>query len=108
MGRKSVAQYILDGIEDEDDETLWIVCYDFQRFINLRRFYPNRDRIISKLGGVMLQYSVFIGNRSASLAIYELVRKYDGEATRLELKPDQPDFDQTLGRFFSHPNTISS
>lgn len=89
MGRPTIAQKIIDGIDEIEDESTWIVCYDFDQFTNLRQFYPNRDRLIHKLGGIMIQYSVFIGSLPASLAISELVRIYEGKVLRLELNPNQ-------------------
>ena len=90
MGRKSTAEKILEGIDEEEDDALWIVCYDFPERANLRQFYPNRDRIIRGLGGYMVQYSVFIGPLSASLALSELVNAYHGKVITLKLEPSQP------------------
>lgn len=89
MGRKSTAEKIIEGIDEDEDATLWIVCYDFPEHTNLCQFYPNRDRIIQGPGGYMVQYSVFIGSLPASLALSELVKTYHGKALRLKLEPGQ-------------------
>ena len=82
MGRKSVAEKIIESLEDVEDNSLWIVCYDFQVNTPLNRFYINRDKIISELGGNMIQYSVFLGPVQASTALHDLAEQYGAHVSK--------------------------
>lgn len=76
MGRKSIAQKIIEGLIDETEEANWIVCYDFRDEQPVGRFYQNLQEILRTLGGEMIQYSVFHGSKRASNAVKELAEYY--------------------------------
>jgi len=76
MGRKSIAQKIIENLEEERSEADWIVCYDFRDEQPVGRFYHNLQEILSSLGGEMIQYSVFRGSEKASNAVKELAEYY--------------------------------
>jgi len=76
MGRKSIAQKIIESLKDEQDEANWIVCYDFRDEQPVGRFYQNLQEILGTLGGEMIQYSVFYGPERASSAVKELAEYY--------------------------------
>ena len=52
---------------------------------NLKRFYENRGKVISELGGNMVQYSVFLGPARASNAIYDLADQYGADVIKFRL-----------------------
>jgi hypothetical protein len=72
MGRKSIAQKIIESLKEEHGEADWIVCYDFIDGQPVGRFYHNLQEILRTLGGKMIQYSVFRGPEKASSAVKEL------------------------------------
>ncbi len=76
MGRKSVAQKIIESLEEEQGEADWIVCYDFRDEQPVGRFYHNLQKILRTLGGEMIQYSVFHGPEKASKAVKGLAEYY--------------------------------
>jgi hypothetical protein len=76
MGRKSIAQKIIEALEEEQCEADWIVCYDFRDGQPVGRFYHNLQEILRTLGGEMIQYSVFRGPERASNAVKELAEYY--------------------------------
>jgi len=76
MGRKSIAQKIIENLEEERSEADWIVCYDFRDEQPVGRFYHNLQEILRSLGGEMIQYSVFRGSERASNAVKELAEYY--------------------------------
>lgn len=86
MGRKSVAEKIIESLEDDEGGSSWIVCYDFQVNTHLRRFYKNRGKIISELGGNMVQYSVFLGPVKASNALHDLAMQYGAVVIKYRLE----------------------
>jgi hypothetical protein len=85
MGRKSIADKIIESLEYVADDSVWILCYNFRADMALSRFYTNRDRIISKLGGKMIQYNVFLGPVMASTALHNLAERYGGKVNKFEL-----------------------
>lgn len=85
MGRKSIADKIIESLEVVADDSVWILCYNFQAKTPLSRFYTNRDRIISKLGGKMIQYSVFLGPVLASAALHSLAERYGAKVNKFQL-----------------------
>jgi hypothetical protein len=76
MGRKSVAQKIIENLEEEQGEADWIVCYDFRDEQPVGRFYHNLEEVLRTLGGEMIQYSVFRGPERASKAVKGLAEYY--------------------------------
>ncbi len=88
MGRKSIAQKIIDNIFDESEDTNWVVCYDFRDDQPVGRFYQNLQEILSTLGGEMIQYSVFYGSRRASAAVKELAEYYGAMVIVFRVEPD--------------------
>ncbi len=76
MGRKSIAQKIIESLEEEQGEADWIVCYDFRDEQPVGRFYHNLQEILRSLGGEMIQYSVFRGPEKASNAVKGLAEYY--------------------------------
>lgn len=86
MGRKSIADKIIESLEIVADDSVWILCYTFHAATPLSRFYTNRDRLISKLGGKMIQYSVFLGPVRASAALHSLAERYGAKVNKFELK----------------------
>lgn len=86
MGRKSIAEKIIESLEGEEDDSAWIVCYDFKANTHLNRFYKNRNRLISELGGNMIQHSVFLGPVQASTALHGLAKQYGANVIKYELK----------------------
>ena len=76
MGRKSIAQKIIESLEEEQGEADWIVCYDFRDEQPVGRFYHNLQEILRSLGGEMIQYSVFLGPEKASNAVKGLTEYY--------------------------------
>ncbi len=85
MGRKSVADKIIESLEVVADDSVWILCYNFHAKTPLSRFYTNGDRIITKLGGKMIQYSVFLGPVMASTALHNLAERYGGKVNKFQL-----------------------
>jgi len=93
MGRKSIAQKIIDSLEeDEENDIRWVICYDFRLGTPLRRFYRNRDEIMRRLGGLMVQYSVFFGPQRASMALTELARRYGAHVSRFRVDLSELDY----------------
>ena len=86
MGMKSVAEKIIESLEYEEDDFFWIVCYDFQVNTPLYRFYKNRAKIISELGGNMIQYSVFLGPVQASTALHDLAEQYGAHVSKYRVE----------------------
>ena len=86
MGRRSITEKIIDSLEEAEDDSRLLVCYDFDMGLPLRRFYSNRDRLISRLEGNMIQYSVFLGPIRASTALYELVRTYGATVSKFKVE----------------------
>jgi CRISPR/Cas system-associated endoribonuclease Cas2 len=82
MGRKSIAQNIIDEVIDESEDTNWVVCYDFRDDQPVGRFYPNLKEIRNALGGEMIQYSVFYGPMRASVAVKKLAEYYGAMVSR--------------------------
>ena len=83
MGRRSRAQKIIDGIDENiQSEFQNIVVYDFREKEATRRFWTNLKKIIEVTGGEMLQYSVYYGPIQGALAISELVEGYGGDVSR--------------------------
>jgi len=81
MGRKSVAQHILDDLkEDEDKEGLYLVLYDFDRTYDRvipPKFFKNLNRLIARLPIERLQYSVLICKTlKAARAVKLLAKRY--------------------------------
>ena len=77
MGRKSLAEKFYEEASEEEDgeEEIWLVLYDFGSKSN-PRFWGNVRRLMGLVGeGLLVQYSVFIrgaggarapvGNRTA-------------------------------------------
>jgi hypothetical protein len=92
MGRKSTAEKIINSLEDEEDDSRWVICYDFRVGTPLRRFYRNRDEIMHKLSGIMAQYSVFFESHRASMAITELARRYGAHVSIFRVDLAELDF----------------
>ncbi len=88
MGRKSAAEKTIESLEDHEDGSSWIVCYDFRVNTNLKRFYENRGKIISELGGSMVQYSVFLGPARASNAVHDLASQYGADVIKFRLEAE--------------------
>jgi len=81
MGRKSRAQKIIDSIEkDIESEFQYLIVYDFRKIQATNRFWTNLNEIIGRLGGEMLQYSVYFGPIKGAIAVHDLVEGYGGEA----------------------------
>ncbi|MCW4050743.1 MAG: hypothetical protein NWE89_13515 [Candidatus Bathyarchaeota archaeon] len=82
MGRRSLAEIILDQIpEYPDEESQWIVLYDFRDMKPNPNFWKNLDRVKMKMGdGHNPQFSVFLTNkRKAAIAAARLARHYKAE-----------------------------
>ena len=93
MGRKSIAEKIINSLEeDEGDDTRWVICYDFKMGTPLHRFYRNRDEIMRRLGGLIVQYSVFLGPPRASMAITVLARRYGAHVSRFRVDLSELDY----------------
>ncbi len=86
MGRTSIAQSILDEITGtNDEETMFIVAYDFKKINPSTRFYENLHRIAEKTSSGLVQYSVFMtGNRKSVNAVAKLAEHYGAEAIVVE------------------------
>ena len=83
MGRRSKAQKIIDGIDQNiQSEFQNLVVYDFREKEATNRFWRNLKRIIDAKGGEMLQYSVYFGPIQGALAVCELVECYGGDVSR--------------------------
>jgi len=84
MGRKSIAQEILDEITGTDDDALFMVAYDFRKMNASTRFY-NLHRIAEKTASELVQYSVFMTrDRKSAIAVAELAEHYGAEAIVVE------------------------
>ena len=92
MGRRSRAQKIIDGIDQNiQSEFQNIVVYDFREKEATKRFWTNLKKVIEAKGGVMLQYSVYFGPIQGALAVSELVKCYGGDVSRfIVLKEFRP------------------
>ncbi len=88
MGRKSVAQKIIESLKEEQEEADWIVCYDFRDEQPVGRFYHNLQEILRTLGGEMIQYSVFLGPMRASSAVKELAEYYGAMVSMFRVDDD--------------------
>ncbi len=83
MGRRSIAQKIIDGIDENiQSDFLNIVVYDFREKEATYRFWANLKEIIGVKGGEMMQYSVYYGPIQGALAVSELVEYYGGDVSR--------------------------
>jgi hypothetical protein len=82
MGRKSIAQSILDGITGtDDDKAVFLVAYDFRKMNASTRFYENLHRIAEKTSSGLVQYSVFMTrDRKSAIAVAKLAEHYGAEA----------------------------
>lgn len=92
MGRKSIANKIIEALPEEEDDSRWVICYDFTTGSPIHRFYRNRNRIISRLGGIMVQYSVFLGSKKSADAVTELARRYGAHVSRFRVVEENLDF----------------
>ena len=82
MGRRSIAQKIIDGLDGNiQSEFQNLVVYDFREKEASKRFWINLRKIIEVMGGEMLQYSVYIGPVQGALAVHELVECYGGDVS---------------------------
>jgi len=80
-GKKSLAEKILEDLEDEEDEEGgFLICYDFKEKPRTP-FYKNLERLFSSLeGGSMIQKSVVSCRRlKTALAIRALAEHYGAE-----------------------------
>ena len=83
MGRRSIAQKIIDGIDENIQSDFQnIVVYDFREKEATHRFWKNLNKIVGVKGGEMLQYSVYYGPIQGAMAVCELVEFYGGEVMR--------------------------
>jgi len=82
MGRKSLAQKLLEeASEEEDEDHLWLVFYDFKGRKPNPRFWKNLNRLLTLLdNGSMVQYSVLkTRQRRGAVAAVRLARHYGAE-----------------------------
>lgn len=81
-GKKSLAQKILEDLEDEEDEEGgYLICYDFKEKPRTP-FYTNLERLFSSLeDGSLIQKSVVSCRRLKTVqAVNRLAKHYGAEA----------------------------
>lgn len=89
MGRKSIAQKILERYETKDVKDPRpglnkLVTYDFEGQRIAKEFFQNLKRLLRKIEGFRLQYSVLITkNMMGAKAIKELAQYYDCKDVRI-------------------------
>lgn len=89
MGRKSIAEKILERYEAEnvDDPRLGLeklVVYDFEGRRIAKEFFLNLRRLLQKVGGFRVQYSVVsVRDMRGAKAVEELARHYGCKDVRI-------------------------
>ena len=79
MGRKSTAQHLIEELEEDDmDEEVYLVAYDFLEKPS-SRFWNNLNEIISVAGGYRVQYSVYFGNRKGARLVKALAERFGAD-----------------------------
>ena len=80
MGRKSIGKKLVERFKDEEEtDEVYLVSYDFLGEESHHRFWNNLKDVISGLGGIMIQYSVYLGPRKGAKAVRELASGYGAE-----------------------------
>jgi len=85
MGRKSIADHILDDLKDfEDRDGLYLVLYDFQRLdgkLIPPKFFANLKRLMERLPIERPQYSVLMCKTlKATRAVKLLAKRYQASS----------------------------
>jgi len=80
MGRKSTAQHLIEELTDDDsEEEVYLVAYDFLEEKPSSRFWNNLNEIISVAGGYRVQYSVYFGNRKGARLVKALAERFGAD-----------------------------
>jgi len=81
MGRKKLAEKMLEEIEGEDEDGRYLIVYDFEGGRNPKAFYRNLEALRGKEYYIgRLQKSVLMtDSRKCALAIKELAMHYGAE-----------------------------
>jgi hypothetical protein len=80
LSQTSLAQKILDEYASTDEESTWIIVYDFRDRKPCPRFWVNLRRLKELAECRSIQYSVVVaGNRRTAAAVAKLASHYGAD-----------------------------